>query len=328
VERNNITIDGNSFTLQGSGAYAGEGIYLYGRNNVTIKSMIITSFSFGIRLGNSSGNSISVNVVENNNEGIELSDSSDNSVNGNYMTNNEYGIYLYSSSNNSVTINTISASKYYGISLYQGSSGNNIYHNILFGDGLRTYNSYSNIVEDNLVNGEPLVYFEGASDLVIEKAGQVILVNCDNITVRNLNLSFTDIAVQLWQSNNSTITSNNIANNTNGIWLYNSSGNKFYHNNFINNTNQVSSGNSVNLWDDGYPSGGNYWSDYNGTDADHDGIGDTAYTIDANNTDNYPLMTQYIIPEFPSFLIPLLFMVATLLAVTIYRRKYSKQFHA
>jgi hypothetical protein len=42
-----------------------------------------------------------------------------------------------------------------------------------------------------------------------------------------------------------------------------------------------------------YPSGGNYWSDYKETDANHDGIGDTPYVIDANNTDNYPLMGTF-----------------------------------
>jgi hypothetical protein len=54
-----------------------------------------------------------------------------------------------------------------------------------------------------------------------------------------------------------------------------------------------------NAWNNGYPSGGNYWSDYNGTDfysgpyqnvTGSDGIGDTSYVIDANNTDDYPLM--------------------------------------
>jgi nitrous oxidase accessory protein NosD len=39
------------------------------------------------------------------------------------------------------------------------------------------------------------------------------------------------------------------------------------------------------------PMRGNYWADYNGTDANHDGVGDTPYVIDATNSDNYPLLT-------------------------------------
>ena len=57
-----------------------------------------------------------------------------------------------------------------------------------------------------------------------------------------------------------------------------------------------------NTWDDCYPSGGNYWSDYSGVDAysgvyqnetGRDGIGDTPYVIDEYNIDRYPLMTAY-----------------------------------
>jgi hypothetical protein len=74
-----------------------------------------------------------------------------------------------------------------------------------------------------------------------------------------------------------------------------------------------------NAWDDGVS--GNYWSNYNGTDANQDRIGDTPYIIDINNVDHYPLMN--VIPEFPSFLILPLFFIATLLAVIIYRRKHT-----
>jgi parallel beta-helix repeat protein len=79
--------------------------------------------------------------------------------------------------------------------------------------------------------------------------------------------------------------------------------NAIYHNNLVKNEHQVSiqhtylfSSNIImaystnNTFDLGYPSGGNFWSDYNGTDNDGDGVGDTPYSINENNTDNYPLI--------------------------------------
>jgi parallel beta-helix repeat protein len=100
---------------------------------------------------------------------------------------------------------------------------------------------------------------------------------------------------------NNTIFRNNIAKNYYGVSQ--STGNIIYHNNFINNTQQVLLPESFNTaWDDGYPSGGNYWSDYVGVDVKSgpgqdlpgsDGIGDTPYIIDADNRDRYPLMRPW-----------------------------------
>lgn len=78
--------------------------------------------------------------------------------------------------------------------------------------------------------------------------------------------------------------------------------NVFFHNNFINNTNPFLYRVSGNIWDDGYPSGGNYWSRYGGTDlysgvfqneTGSDGIGDTPYAVNAYEEDHYPLMHSY-----------------------------------
>jgi parallel beta-helix repeat protein len=72
--------------------------------------------------------------------------------------------------------------------------------------------------------------------------------------------------------------------------------NLFFHNNFVNNgINVIASG--TNQFDIGYPRGGNYWSDYNGTDYDDDGIGDSPYIMDENNTDHYPLMSPWAPPD-------------------------------
>jgi parallel beta-helix repeat protein len=97
------------------------------------------------------------------------------------------------------------------------------------------------------------------------------------------------------QANDNTISQNNISMNDYGFYIESSTQNFIYHNNVLNNTQQtyVALG-SVNIWDNGYPSGGNYWSDYDGTDVDDDGIGDTPYVIDTYNVDRYPLINPWI----------------------------------
>jgi parallel beta-helix repeat protein len=92
---------------------------------------------------------------------------------------------------------------------------------------------------------------------------------------------------------------NNIMENPTGLILEASDcqNNTFYHNNFISNTTQVSTFGASTTWDNGYPSGGNYWSDYKvkypgATEIDDSGIWDTPYT-DFGVNDTYPLMRRW-----------------------------------
>jgi parallel beta-helix repeat protein len=69
--------------------------------------------------------------------------------------------------------------------------------------------------------------------------------------------------------------------------------NKIVHNNFLSNILPATD-EGFNSWDDGYPSGGNFWSGYPGDDANNDGIGDVPYTIaGGSNQDRYPLMSLW-----------------------------------
>ena len=106
-------------------------------------------------------------------------------------------------------------------------------------------------------------------------------------------------------STSNTIITNTLETNAYaGIAIVDSSYNTIHHNNFINNYINAYD-NSNNIWDSGYPSGGNYWSDYTGNDIysgpnqdqpGSDGIGDSPYPIqDGINSDHYPL--QYIYQE-------------------------------
>jgi parallel beta-helix repeat protein len=215
VERDNIVIDGDNYTIQRDWWWYGNAIDLSNRNNVTIKATNIKGFGTGIYLPSSSHNIIYGNNV------TECAN---------------YGVYLESSSSNIVSSNLIA---------YIGDSG------------VYLTSSFNNIISGNIIahTGDT---WEG---------------------------------IALHSSSSNIISGNTIAYNYDGVYLTSSFGNKFYHNNFV--FNEVRSvcifDDSANVWDDGYPSGGNYWSGYTGVDSDGDAIGNDIHTINVNNIDHYPL---------------------------------------
>jgi parallel beta-helix repeat protein len=129
-----------------------------------------------------------------------------------------------------------------------------------------------------------------------------MLADATNIVGNNITNN--NWGIYLIGSSNNNITENNITNSLVGICLVDSNDSRIYHNNFIGNTNQTSVFRSTNTWDDGYPSGGNYWSGYVVADEKwgplqyypgspgSDGIWDAPYKIDADK-DGYPLTKPY-----------------------------------
>ena len=186
-----------------------------------------------------------------------------------YLSHTLIGIHLLKTNNSKITENNISSNYIHGICL-DDSSNNTVCNNNI--NSNNRHGIYLWLLSNNNTINE-----------------NIIKLN----SVDGIHLAF---------SSNNTICNNNILNNWEyGIYLVvHSTLNRIYLNNFMNNSNNVYSS-AKNIWNslekityiyngstyENYL--GNYWSDYNGTDVDKDGIGDTHYSIDSDN-DTYPLM--------------------------------------
>lgn len=141
--------------------------------------------------------------------------------------------------------------------------------------------------------------------ITMNYGGGIVLFDSNfNNSTANTIVSNEAGGIDMVCSDNNYVIQNNLLNNTYGLHLQDAYNNTIYHNCFLGNDYCPASSTegSVNVWDNGYPSGGNYWSDHTGVDiftgsyqneTGSDGIGDTPYVIDENNTDDYPLMQPY-----------------------------------
>ncbi|MFO8109492.1 MAG: PQQ-binding-like beta-propeller repeat protein [Thermoplasmata archaeon] len=292
----------------------------------------------GIHLVSSHNNELHYNNASHNKYGITLTVSehnllTNNTANYNAWDGDSYGYDLEESGNN-MLIDNYASSNLMGAVLLDRSfnntlTGNEMVSNGIFiaGENIEHWNSH-HIDDINTVSGKPVYYWKNKDGGTVPTgSGQVIIVNSTRVTVRDQVLNDGTAGILLGFSNGNTFSYNNASNNilygiyvrysndnmfTNNIFShngdsgvsleYNSNGNLFYNNNFINNTYGATDW-GENIWNASYPTGGNYWSDYNGYDnfsgpnqdqPGGDGIGDTTYSIvNGIGVDEYPLMEPW-----------------------------------
>ncbi len=208
-------------------------------------------------------------VVENQNFGkgtlgVEIGFSTHSTVGNNTVSDSKYGIIVKYSDGNSLIGNTVASSRN-GISL--------------------AYSDLNDIVDNGVT---------------ANKERGIELYYSDNNSIVSNEAWSNEHGIFLLDSDGNIIFDNNAISNKNGIYLTGSHDNRLYRNNIVDNARQGYDNRDTSQWDNDYPMGGNFWSDYVGTDSfsgpdqnlpGNDGIGDTPYLIDADTRDRYPLMS-------------------------------------
>jgi nitrous oxidase accessory protein len=241
----NCRVDGDAF-----------GIYLHGADECVIEDnelfgrtdLASAARGNGIHLWKTQHNRILNNAIHDKRDGMYFSYAHENLIAGNRVWSTRFGIhYMYSHRNrlltNSLSYNTVGAT-------------------LMF--------SRQSLVEGNLA--------------LANRRHGMVLKQVDNSEILNNVVAGQNRGFFVQQANQNRFEGNVIATNDIGLYLSNiSEQNVFVGNAFIHNTDQV--------WQPPFETEqgrkgpnaftenglGNYWSDYTGSDRNHDGIGDTPY---------------------------------------------------
>jgi parallel beta-helix repeat protein len=167
----------------------GDGLFIFSSSNNSVINC------------NSSYNYIGLNI-----RGSTIFPSSNNNIQSCEFLYNSDGFGVAKGSGNIISDCTIQNNSF-GASL-DDSPNNFIRNNNFYDDGLtiggdNLFDFIQNI-ENNQVNGKPLYYFQGKENILIDgdPVGQIILIDCSNVSVMNTDISNTHIGIEIQFSNN------------------------------------------------------------------------------------------------------------------------------
>jgi parallel beta-helix repeat protein len=346
IQCDNIVLDGEGYSIQGNASRikgyddGNNGILIDGQKNVMIKNINFEQGETGIRITNSSNITIIANSFSDGiYTGITLQGSTEILIENNNLIDlhTDIGCPAAMLNGSKITFrnNTLTGSSY-GVKIIGSSNlvSENTFECML---PIQMDNANSNIISMNKISGpanwsdrEPFTGNEGIS----------LFRSCSNNIIFGNNMTgFVNQAIRtVFSCSNNTFYGNYIADTGVAVSLQDGAiDNTFFGNTFTFGSCKFRIADNVEgtAWDNG--SIGNYWGDYAGTDNNEDGIGDSPYVVTGvkwdndvggdvsfvAGQDNYPLMNPVDIagiPEFPSWVILPLLMVATLFSIIIRKK--------
>lgn len=284
-----IKVEADDFKFQGFAinTTGGSGVSITGNRTQLTDNIIITPTSLKTNYGNISAN-------------IFLGDVGINGSYSNIAENNFSGYISAFGSHLNISANNKNSSNKVGVmdsGIKVDGSFCVIYGNNITAKGLVPGIGVSgerNFVAKNIVDSSDVgIAVSGSNNILYANR----ITNCkDDSFVSGISPTS---GVALRVSGNNTLYANYIAYNTWGadvnVHPETNLTSTLYHNNFVGNTYQVAALSRFRYGNDSFDNGveGNFWSDYNGIDANSDGVGDVPYIIDDNRSDRYPLMAPF-----------------------------------
>jgi parallel beta-helix repeat protein len=283
IQRSNTVLDGNGYTLTKPDFNASTimmtpigwlpGVRILGLNNVTIKNLRFSSCVTAVRVENSSNITVTQNTV--------------NGAQGGLAVFSSWGVSIL---DNEITLASQSFAT--GINILPSNP--------------KSPDSSNLTIKGNLIQGNAVEV--PATPPQPDEYG-IWGGYSNSQAIGNRFVKIKGIAMYYTGSNN-VISFNSFLNNQRGLFFTGSQdlskNNIIYGNSFDHNSENAVvpwiSDSPINRWDNGTI--GNYWSNYNGTDANGDGIGDTPYILETKyhnytsgedvtlqkGKDNFPLM--------------------------------------
>jgi parallel beta-helix repeat protein len=311
-----------SSTNASFGTYAfSEGFYTYYSSKISVTNSSARGNEYGFEDYGSSNLTVTGNDfshAKGNGEAVYFDE--DNNIvlkNNNIFNASDYAVEIYYAEQFTMIGNNASWSGYYGF-YSEYSNGVVVMHNTF--DNAAEYGAYayadsSVSIIDNSFGYLHYLYsyaleLEDLSGAVIEGNSathanySAYIDDCSGVLYENNNDSNSYFGVYAEYNANLTIEGNQFVSDHQAFYIEWNGQTWFYHNNFANDIGWLNYASVESIaWNAGYPTGGNYWSNYTSPDtmsgaaqstAGSDGIVDHPFTINASMHDMYPLTHAWV----------------------------------